>query len=64
MSEDSIRFPSLDEIEHASREELAKWYRFLPTGGTPEQKKILDRIAARFKALGGMTPTLSKKIGY
>ena len=29
-----------------------------------EQQKIQDRIAARFKELGGMTPELSKKIGF
>jgi len=34
---------------------LAKWYRFLPSGDTQEQQKIQDRIAARFKELGGMT---------
>jgi hypothetical protein len=31
---------------------------------TPEHKKIMDRVAARFKEKGGMTPALSEKIGY
>jgi hypothetical protein len=57
-------FPTLEQVEKASQEQLAKWYRFLPTGNTAEQKKIMDRIAKRFKASGGMTPELSKKIGF
>lgn len=57
-------FPTMEQVEKASQEQLAKWYRFLPTGNTAEQKKIMDRIAKRFKASGGMTPELSKKIGF
>ena len=57
-------FPTMDQVEKASREELAKWYRFLPSGDTKEQLRVQDRIAERFKQLGGMTPELSKKIGF
>lgn len=56
--------PTMAEVEQASREQLAKWYRFLPSGDTEEQQRVLDRIAERFKKLGGMTPELSKKIGF
>ena len=64
MPDEKIEFPSLEEVERANREQLGRWYRFLPTGGTAEQRRILDRIATRFKSVGGMTPALSKKIGY
>ena len=57
-------FPTMDQVEKASLEELAKWYRFLPSGDTNEQQHVQDRIAERFKELGGMTPELSKKIGF
>jgi hypothetical protein len=57
-------FPTMDQVEKASREQLAKWYRFLPSGQTKEQQQIMDRIAERFKQLGGTTPELSKKIGF
>jgi hypothetical protein len=57
-------FPTMDQVEKASRERLAKWYRFLPSGQTKEQQQIMDRIAERFKQPGGMTPELSKKIGF
>ena len=56
--------PDFPTIEKASREQLAKWYRFLPSGQTKEQQQIMDRIAERFKQLGGMNPALSKKIGF
>jgi hypothetical protein len=57
-------FPTIELIENADHEQLARWYRFLPCGDTPDQEKICDRIAERFKKLGGMTPELEKRIGY
>jgi len=57
-------FPTMEQVEKASHEELARWYRFLPHGDTPEQKKIMKRIDQRFKEKGGMTPAVSSKIGY
>ena len=57
------QFPTAEEIDKADVEQLAKWYRFL-LPETPEQKKLMDRIADKFKKAGGMTPALSKKIGY
>ena len=56
--------PTLEDVEKANHEQLARWYRFLPSGDTKEQQKVLDRIAERFKQLGGMTPVISKKIGF
>jgi hypothetical protein len=57
-------FPTMAQVENASREELAKWYRFLPSGDTDEQQRIMDRIAERFEVLGGMDAVLSKQIGF
>ena len=57
-------FPTMEQVEKASREQLAKWYRFLPSGETREQQKVVDRIAERFKKMGGMTQELSNKIGF
>ena len=54
----------MEQVEKASHKQLAYWYRFLPAGDTPEQKKIMERITERFKKSGGMTPELSKRIGY
>lgn len=57
------QFPTTAEIEKADVEQLAKWYRFL-LPQTAEQNKLMDRISERLKKAGGMTPALSKKIGY
>jgi hypothetical protein len=54
----------MEQVEKADREQLAKWYRFLPSGDTPEQRKIQHRLAERFQKMGGMTPELSKTIGF
>ena len=56
-------FPTIEEVEKADKEQLARWYRFLPSGETLADQKIMKRIAERFKKLGGMTAELSKKIG-
>jgi hypothetical protein len=56
-------FPTFEEVEKADKEQLARWYRFLPSGETAADQKIMKRIAERFEKLGGMTAELSKKIG-
>jgi hypothetical protein len=56
-------FPSIEEVDKADKEQLARWYRFLPSGETAAEQKIMKRIAERFEKVGGMTPELSKKIG-
>jgi hypothetical protein len=65
MAEDSRPdFPTMDRVEKAGHEDLARWFRFLPVGDTPEQKKVMKRIEERLKEKGGMTPAISSKIGY
>jgi hypothetical protein len=56
-------FPTMDQVEKANHEQLAWWYRFL-LPSDKEQQAILDKIADRFKKLGGMTPEISKRIGH
>ena len=56
-------FPIIKEVENADKEQLARWYRFLPSGETAADQEIMKRIAERFDKLGGMTPELSKRIG-
>jgi hypothetical protein len=56
-------FPTIEEIERAGKEQLARWYCFLPSGETPADQEIMKRIAERFEKLAGMTAELSKKIG-
>ena len=56
-------FPTIEEVERADKEQLARWYRFLPSGETAADQKIMKRIAKRFEKLGGMTAELSEKIG-
>ncbi len=58
-----LEFPTTEQVEKATREDLARWYRFLLPSGK-EQQAILDKIADRFKKLGGMTPEISKRIGH
>jgi hypothetical protein len=59
----SDHFPTIAEVEKADAEQLARWYRFLlPTDA--EQEKVLQKISVALKMKGGMTPALSRKIGY
>jgi hypothetical protein len=36
-------FPTTEQVEKATHEQLARWYRFLPSGDTKEQQKIVRR---------------------
>jgi hypothetical protein len=56
-------FTTIEGVEEADKEQLARWYHFLPSGETAADQKIMRRIAERFEKLGGMTAELSKKIG-
>lgn len=57
-------FPTMEQVDKADREQIARWYRFLPTNGFASHRNIMDRILERFLNMGGMTPGLSKKIGF
>jgi hypothetical protein len=71
-----MNYPTLEEVEQADRRELAKWYRFLKSPGMAAvgrqnfqaaleaEGKVMDRIVARFKAMGMFTPEISKSIGW
>ncbi|HEY1470614.1 MAG TPA: hypothetical protein VGF61_16340 [Candidatus Acidoferrum sp.] len=59
----SDQFPTLAEVEKADTETLARWYRFLlPKDAV--QEKIMEKVSAKLKERGGMTPALSHKIGF
>ena len=69
-------YPTMDEVEMASRIQLCKWTRFLAGPGEGaigtssfnevllEQAKILDRIIERLEKMGGMSSEISKMIGW
>ncbi len=69
-------YPSEEEIKNASHYQLAKWWRFLPSPGFAHtdslnweelmlfEIKLMDLITVRFKKLGGMTPEISKQLGW
>jgi len=58
-----MSYPTLLEIEKAGREQLARWYRFLPSPSNVLEHSLMLAITNRFLLLGGFTPELSKKIG-
>ena len=51
-------------IDSMSHEDMAHRWRFAPAGDPLFKRgEVFDYFDARFKALGGFTPELSKKIG-
>ena len=63
-------FPTMEQVQKASVEDLARWYRFLPVGDTREHQEIMDSITERLKKKGGINENgdiaaaVSKRIGY
>lgn len=53
-----------DRIDRMSREAMASKWRFAPVGDPMFQPPYGDYFAERFKALGGMSPGISKEIGW
>ncbi len=73
-----MNYPTLEQVEKAGREQLARWYRFLPSPGTcaigasaakfehalQREKEVMDLICSRFAEMGGFSPSLSKQVGW
>ena len=71
-----MNYPTLDQVKNANREQLAEWYRFLPSPGWNSinaenfdeilnlQAKTMDEIVKRFGEMGGFTPEISKRVGW
>lgn len=65
MNEEEIQkqFKVIDEM---SQEDLARLWRFAPSGHHYFDSTLpfYERFKKRFDELGGMTPSISKKIGF
>jgi hypothetical protein len=71
-----MTYPSEEEIEAADIVQLCTWTRFLPSPGQnaigaedfqesmKRETRLLVHIMARQIHLGGMTPAISKRIGW
>ncbi len=64
MQQNYLSFPNLSEVEAATQFQLCRWYRFLPVAKNTVEVKIIDTVIEKVKANGGMTPELSKEIGW
>ena len=55
----------IDKIRAASHAELARLWRFAPVGSFYFTDPIVwEEFARRFEGFGGMTPAVSKEIGW
>lgn len=73
-----MEYPTLEVVKTASKYELAKWYRFLPSPGSKhilksyevfdsklkEEQLVMNTIVERFTEMGGFDPQLSKQVGW
>ena len=71
-----MKYPDKEMVEKADRIQIARWWRYLPSPGInhidknnfmemcKHEANIMDLINKRFEELGGMTPELSKIIGW
>jgi hypothetical protein len=58
------KYPTMDQLDQADRITVCRMYRFLPSPTNREEEAILAKVAERFRKLGGMTPAISKQIGW
>lgn len=56
-----MNFPSIGEVQRADREQLCRWWRFLPVA--EGRSKVINLIGDRLHSLGGFNARISKKIG-
>ena len=58
-----MKYPTMDEVEEADRVQLLQWTRLLPSPDDAH-RPILNRILVRQQAIGGITPEISKQVGW
>jgi len=64
MTEEEIQ-KHKDDIDKLSRLEMARMWRFTPTGHVYFQNgPVSTYFCERLTSLGGMSPEISKKIGW
>ena len=59
-----MNYPTITEVESASRYQICKWHRFLSSPINEDEVKIKNRIFKRLEDFGGFTPEISKAIGW
>lgn len=69
-------YPTMEEVNKAGHEQLARWWRFLPCAGEEaagthyfdrildDQVRIIHRIQIRLARMGGITEVISKTVGW
>lgn len=69
-------YPSLEQVDAASHEQICRWWRFLDSPGfsaldhadfetvLQAEVAVMERIGDRLQNFGGFTPQLSKRIGW
>lgn len=58
----TINYPTREEVEKATIDDLALWHRGLPGPNSSETVSIMGRICDRFDELGGWTNKLVKDV--
>ena len=58
-----MTYPTHTQVEREeSFTQICRWYRYLPTAGTPQQVEVMLYIMDRYNENGGITPEISKLI--
>jgi len=58
-----MNYPTKQEVIDADREQICRWFRFLPSPNK-EEEIINEMLMDKFGEFGGFTPAISKKIGW
>ncbi len=64
---ESLNYPTMEQVEDASPEEIMRWQRFLPTPSNKEQSDIINAVFTKFiklKDSGDINSGTSKTIGW
>jgi hypothetical protein len=59
-----VEYPTLEEVNAADRLAICRWWRFLPGPKSIDELTTIERIHKRLIELGGMSPEISKLLGW
>lgn len=67
FNEGAGSYPTINEVESASPDQILTWHRFLPTPSNDEQIEIINLIFKKYTELsqkGDINSSTSKRVGW
>lgn len=67
FNESTSEYPTVDQLEDATPDQILRWHRFLPSPSSESQVEVINKIFSKYKELsqkGDIDSNTSKRVGW